>query len=107
MNHCTVLRLVAGLVLGMAVVPASLAGDAKAGQAKATTCAACHGPTGTSSNPLWPHLAGQQAAYLVKQMKDFRDGKRSDPVMAPMAAGLSDKDIEDLAAYYAEQESSG
>ena len=45
--------------------------------------------------------------HAIKQMKDFRDGKRADPVMAPMAVGLSDKDIEDLSAFYAKQSPSG
>lgn len=80
---------------------AQAAGTASAGQAKAATCAGCHGPNGVSSNPLWPNIAGQQEQYLVKSMKAYRDGQRSDPVMVPMAAGLSDQDIEDLAAYFA------
>jgi cytochrome c553 len=77
-----------------------LAGDAEAGKAKAATCAGCHGPQGISNNPLWPNLAGQKEAYLVKQMKAFRDGTRQDPMMSPMAKPLSDADIENLAAYY-------
>jgi len=77
-----------------------LAGDAAAGKAKAASCVACHGAAGVSINPLWPNLAGQQAAYLVKQMKDFRDGNRTDPMMSPMAKPLSDSDIENIAAYY-------
>ncbi|MDX1459626.1 MAG: cytochrome c [Xanthomonadales bacterium] len=79
----------------------SLAADIQAGKAKAATCVACHGAEGVSVNPMWPNLAGQKEAYLVKQMKDFRDGRRNDPVMAPMAKGLSDEDIANLAAYYA------
>jgi cytochrome c553 len=77
-----------------------LAGDAAAGKAKAASCVACHGAAGVSINPLWPNLAGQQAAYLVKQMKGFRDGNRTDPMMSPMAKPLSDSDIENIAAYY-------
>ena len=77
------------------------AGDPAAGGKKSATCVACHGADGNSTNPLWPNLAGQHAAYLEKQMKDFRDSRRQDPVMAPMAAALSDTDIADLAAYYA------
>jgi len=77
-----------------------LAGDAAAGKAKAASCVACHGAAGVSINPLWPNLAGQQAAYLVKQMKDFRDGNRTDPMMSPMAKPLSDSDIENIAAFY-------
>ena len=80
--------------------PVLAAGDAAAGQAKSATCAACHGANGISPNDLWPNLAGQKEAYLVKQIKAFRDGQRADPMMAPMAAALSDQDIEDLAAYY-------
>ncbi|MCP4410151.1 MAG: cytochrome c [Gammaproteobacteria bacterium] len=75
-------------------------GDAAAGKAKAMTCAGCHGAKGVSSNPLWPNLAGQKDAYLVKQIKAFRDGGRKDPMMAPMVKALSDSDIENLAAYY-------
>jgi len=75
-------------------------GDAAAGKAKAATCAGCHGAAGISANPLWPNLAGQKDAYMVKQMKAFRDGKRSDPMMSPMAKPLSDADIDNLAAYY-------
>lgn len=49
---------------------------------------------------MWPNLAGQKAGYLVAQMKAFRDGQRPNPMMAPMAAPLSDDDIANLAAYY-------
>ena len=78
----------------------SLAGDAAAGKAKAATCAGCHGPEGISLNDLWPNLAGQKEGYLIAQIKAFRDGQRSNPMMTPMVAPLSDTDIEDLAAYY-------
>jgi cytochrome c553 len=90
------------IITALFALPASvLAGDAAAGKAKSAVCAACHGPEGKSVSPLWPHLAGQQEAYLAKQIKDFRDGIRKDPTMSPMAAGLSDDDIANLAAYYA------
>jgi cytochrome c553 len=79
----------------------SMAGDAAAGKAKSATCAGCHGAKGVSANPLWPNLAGQKEAYLVKQMKAFRDGVRQDPSMTAMAKPLSDADIDNLAAYYA------
>ena len=75
-------------------------GDAAKGKAKAATCAGCHGASGISANPLWPNLAGQKDAYLVKQMKAFRDGGRKDPMMSPMAKPLSDADIDNLAAYF-------
>ena len=76
------------------------AGDAAAGQTKATLCAACHGANGISPNDMWPNLAGQKHGYLVKQIKAFRDGDRVDPSMAPMVKPLSDQDIENIAAYF-------
>lgn len=94
---------IAGVVLASVLLSVSgsvLAGDAAAGKAKAASCAGCHGAAGVSNNPMWPNLAGQKAGYLAKQMKDFRDGKRSDPMMGPMAKPLNDADIDNLAAYY-------
>lgn len=79
---------------------ALLAGDAAAGKSKSVACAACHGADGISTNDLWPNLAGQKEGYLVVQLKAFRDGQRSNPMMAPMAAPLSDADIDNLAAYF-------
>ncbi len=76
------------------------AADLEAGKQKSKVCSACHGAAGISPNTSWPNLAGQQTAYLVKQMKEFREGKRSDPWMTPMALPLSDEDIENLAAFY-------
>lgn len=75
-------------------------GDAAVGKAKSTTCVACHGAKGISSSPIWPNLAGQKTKYLIKQLKDFKSGKRKDPVMSPLAKPLSDQDIENLATYY-------
>lgn len=101
MQKTTVLMAaVAALVMAGS---ASAAGDAAAGKSKAATCAACHGPDGNSTNPLWPNLAGQHAAYLEKQLTAFKSGERKDPLMSPMAAPLSDKDIEDISAYFASQ----
>ena len=97
--------LVAGIVGASMLVSVGVnaAGDAAAGKSKSAMCAACHGPDGNSTNPMWPKLAGQHAPYMVKQLKDFKAGKRKDPVMAPMAAPLSEADMENLAAYYASQ----
>ena len=71
--------------------------------AKAQACVACHGQKGISSNPEWPNLAGQHAAYLATQISAFRDGKRDNPAMAPFVSDLTDADIGALAAYYASQ----
>jgi len=84
----------------LATASSGLAGDLAAGKSKAASCSGCHGANGISANPLWPNLAGQKEAYLVKQLKAFRDGSRSDPMMTPMAKPLSGADIENLAAYF-------
>ena len=82
-------------------------GSAEEGQAKSATCVACHGVNGNSANPEWPNLAGQHVQYLTKQLHAFKSGARQNPLMSPMAVGLSDDDIEDLAAYYSSQTLTG
>ncbi len=79
------------------------AGNAANGQAKSAACGACHGMDGNSVNPDWPKLAGQVPEYLVKQLHDFKAGRRSNETMSPMAQPLSSQDIEDLAAYFSSQ----
>lgn len=78
-------------------------GNAAAGATKSATCVACHGPNGNSANPEWPKLAGQSPKYVVAQLKAFKDGTRKNPVMAPMAAGLSEEDMKDIAAHFGAQ----
>lgn len=98
--------LIAVVALSMTVASTgvSAAGDAKAGKAKAITCAGCHGPNGNSVNPSWPKLAGQHADYIAKQLADLKAGKkRSDPLMGGQAAGLSSQDMADLGAYFSKQ----
>jgi cytochrome c553 len=73
------------------------------GTSKAAVCAACHGPNGNSVNPEWPRLAGQNAVYIAEQLRLFRSGVRNNPVMKPLAAALSDQDIDDLAVYFEAQ----
>ncbi len=95
------MKMTAVLILAMVIsTAANAAGDAAAGKAKAAVCASCHGAEGISANPMWPNLAGQHDVYLVKQMKMFRDGTRTDPLMSAMAKPLSDEDMDNLAAYY-------
>lgn len=79
---------------------AAVAGDAAAGKAKSATCTSCHGMNGRSTNPNNPNLAGQKKNYLVKAIKDYRDGKRKDAMMNSMVSSLSDADIENLAEFY-------
>ncbi|MCG7900257.1 MAG: cytochrome c4 [Candidatus Thiodiazotropha lotti] len=94
----------ATLALSFTVGLAQAAGNAEDGKNKSAVCAGCHGAEGNSPlNPVWPKIAGQHPAYIEKQIKDFKANKRSDPMMSPMAAPLSDQDIADLAAYYSSQ----
>lgn len=81
-----------------------LKGDAKAGEAKAAVCAACHGAKGNSAVPAWPKLAGQGAVYTYTQLKQFKSGARNNAIMAGQVAALSDQDMQDLAAYFAAQD---
>ena len=77
-------------------------GDAEKGKTLSASCAACHGADGNSTNPEWPKLAGQGQAYLVKQLMEYRSGKRKNAVMNGMAQNIgSDQDVLDIAAYYA------
>lgn len=103
MNHRTIgigLCLVASLALPCHAGPQ---GDAARGEAKAAVCASCHGPGGNSVDPQFPILAGQVPGYTARQLAAFKSGARSDPVMAPMAAALSEQDMADLDAYYSDQ----
>jgi cytochrome c553 len=79
-------------------------GDPQRGQALAKNCASCHGETGISVNPAFPSLAGQLATYLYRQLHDYQDGSRQNPLMQGFAAGLSEQDMADLAAFYSRQE---
>ena len=81
--------------------------DAKAGKEKAAVCAACHGADGNSTIPQNPILAAQTARYIYLQLRDFKEGRRKDPIMSPMAANLSRQDMLDLAAYFSAQKSAG
>ncbi len=78
-------------------------GNATAGKEKAASCVSCHGDHGNSMVSTFPKLAQQHSSYLVKQLQAFKDGSRKDPMMSPMAAGLTDEDMKDIGAYYAEQ----
>ncbi|HKQ24603.1 MAG TPA: cytochrome c [Burkholderiales bacterium] len=94
--------LIAIIVLtALALSGGTLAADAAAGKEKSQLCAGCHGPDGnTPMMPEYPKLAGQPADYLEKVLRDYKKGARKNPMMMPMAQGLSKRDIKDLAAYY-------
>jgi len=98
----TVNGLVTALLIAIAPV-AFAAGNADAGKSKTMVCAACHGADGNSAAPNFPKLAGLGEKYLLKQMKDVRDGERNIVEMTGMLNGLSDQDLADIAAYYDSQ----
>lgn len=78
-------------------------GNADAGKAKSTTCAACHGADGNSTTALFPKLAGQHKDYLFHSLKAYKSGKRKNPIMAGQVQNLSLTDMADLAAYFSKQ----
>jgi cytochrome c553 len=78
--------------------------DPGRGSIKAAACAVCHGSAEQPAQPVTPILAGQQHEFLVLQMFYLREGLREVPAMAGMLKGFSDRDLEDVAAYYARQQ---
>src|SRR5688572_8548137 len=74
---------------------------------KAATCAACHGADGRPVQPVYPIIAGQTARYLYLQMRDFQEGRRSDPLMTPMVAGMTRDEMREIADYFAKQKPPG
>lgn len=92
----------AGLFIAAATLGAA-AQDIAAGKAKAQACAACHGADGNSVAPEFPSLAGQSWRYIYIQLKDYKEGRRSNPLMTPMAAALSREDMVNIANYFAAQ----
>lgn len=83
--------------VGMAQAAPSAAISAKFG-----VCFACHGVDGHAILPTYPNLAGQNKDYLVQTLREFRDGKRPNDVMGPMAKPLSNNDIDEVAMYFAD-----
>lgn len=75
-------------------------GNSAKGKELAATCAGCHGDQGVSTMADYPSLAGQNANYLYKQLRDYAGGYRDDPVMTAIAQGLSEQDSADLAAWF-------
>ncbi len=95
------ISVIFGAMVGFAAVvaPATAADDI---EAKAQTCAACHGQNGITIEPKTiPIIWGQQQSYLMKQLHDYRSGDRDNPIMTPIAKGLAQEDLRKLAAYFA------
>lgn len=102
------MKSILALTLLAALAAPTLAADAKAtakpdpakGQEKAAMCAACHMSDGSRGAPANPILAGQHADYIVKQLTEFKAGKRANPIMSGMVAALSEEDMRNVAAFY-------
>src|SRR6195256_6314887 len=91
---------IVGVGIGFAItaVPASAADDI---EAKVQMCDACHGQNGVPADPQTiPIIWGQQQSYLVKQLRDYRNGERHNPIMSPIAKGLAREDLRKVAAYF-------
>jgi cytochrome c553 len=95
-------------LFALAAANAGAAGNAQRGKDKAAqVCAACHGPEGNKpSAPDQPVLAGQYYDYLVRALGDYKNGRRTNPIMKGFAAQLSKQDIEDVAAWFSGQTAS-
>ena len=74
-----------------------------AGKEKSATCVQCHGPEGVAAAPQWPNLGGQHESYLVQALTQYKDGRRADMLMGPLASTLDDRAIEEIAAFFAAQ----
>ena len=95
--------VIAAAVLGLACGQA-YAANIEAGKKKVEeVCSACHGKEGRSAISAFPKLAGQNATYIVHALHAYKKGDRKNPIMGGMAAGLSEDDIQNVAAYLSSQ----
>lgn len=96
------LLVVGGMLAGqVAAAPPVAASSPRVAELVASRCALCHGPEGESASAVYPRLAAQHPGYIVKQLKDFREGRRKSEAMTDMVKDLRDEDIAGLAAYFA------
>ena len=95
-----------------AAVPAKPKADPAAGETLYSSgdstrgvvaCITCHGPKGQSAVGTWPKLSAQHAAYLTKQLRNYKDGTRVNPIMMGMSAALTDQDMQNISSYLAKQ----
>ena len=99
-------RLGFGTAMLLAAGTAFGGGDALVGQQKAQVCAACHGTSGISeyTTAQAPIIGGQYSDYIVRALRDYKSGKRDNPVMKGLTANLTLPDMEDIAAYFSQQD---
>lgn len=93
----------AALIAAAFTASASFAADPVAGRKVAQgTCAVCHGLDGIAKNPDAPHLAGENVAYLMRQLKAFKSGERKHEQMSIIAQGMSEEQMADVSAWYSQ-----
>ena len=97
------IRVLCAALLTLSLPAMAASGDPEVGRKKSTTCAACHGANGVSPSPEFPNLAGQYADYLHASLTHYKNGKRKNPIMQAQVEKLTNKDMMDLAAYFASQ----
>jgi cytochrome c553 len=104
MRRAMIRKILFTVAVCVALPAAAGDGDADVGKKKSAPCAACHGANGVSVGPDFPTLAGQHEDYLLTAMHHYKNGKRKNPIMQGMVANLTEKDMADLAAYFASQD---
>jgi cytochrome c553 len=95
--------LLAVAALSALMLSTAYSQDIAAGKLKSQACAACHGADGNAPAAIFPNLAGQTWRYIYIQLKDFKEGRRTNALMTPMVESLSKQDMIDIANYYAAQ----
>ena len=106
LKHAAARRIALALAASVAVAHPFSSAHAQAAPAmppKAAACLACHGPAGGTIDPAYPILAGQTSRYLYLELKDFQEGRRSNPLMTPMAADLTRDEMHALSDWFAAQ----
>jgi len=101
LRYALLIACAPALAFAQATPPPAAAGGGI--ETKAQTCFTCHGPNGNSSNAMYPTLAGQNSRYIYLQLRDFKEGRRKDAQMTPMAESLSRDDMLALADFFSKQ----
>jgi cytochrome c553 len=107
MDMKTTTALALGLALGVLAGAAQAADAARAEEIVQGKCFICHGAAGESSSPVFPRLAGQNAAYVAQQLADYKSGRRKSSTMQPMVEDLSPDDMKALGEWFASRPTRG
>ncbi len=100
MRSCKTLAIIVHIAVVLSTAGCE-GGEASRAPARAVTCEVCHGGRGFETLPMSPSLAGQDRAYIAKQLRAYKNGSRNDTIMSPFAVALSNREIDDLSAHFA------